>query len=117
MKNIFYFFLKADKKFFKCDKCDKRFVHKSSLRMHLQTTHTDVRNKQCSECPLKFKTTSQLNQHLVTHTGIKKHQCPECGKAFGQKYNMTAHHKSHFVNKIQRKHKSDAIAADNKMEI
>lgn len=75
----------ADKKFFKCDKCEKTFVHKSSLRMHLQTTHTEVRNKQCPECPLKFKTTSQLNQHLVTHTGVKKHECPECGKAFGQR--------------------------------
>lgn len=91
-------------------------MHKSSLRMHLQTTHTDVRNKQCPECPLKFKTTSQLNQHLVTHTGIRKHQCPECGKAFGQKYNMTAHYKSHFVNKTQKKSKSDAAASDIKMK-
>lgn len=73
--------------------------------MHLQTTHTEVRSKQCPECPLKFKTTSQLNQHLVTHTGIKAHQCPfpDCGKAFGQKYNMTAHYKMHFFNRSQRR--------------
>lgn len=71
--------------------------------MHLQTTHTDIRKKQCPECPVRFKTTSQLNQHLVTHSGIKPHKCPECGKAFSQKYNMTAHQKSHFFGKVQRK--------------
>lgn len=63
--------------------------------MHLQTTHNDVRNKPCPECPLKFKTTSQLNQHLVTHSGVKKHKCPECGKGFAQRYNMTAHYRKH----------------------
>lgn len=88
--------------------------------MHLQTTHTDIRNKQCPECPLKFKTTSQLNQHLVTHTGIKKHQCPECGKAFGQKYNMTAHYKSHCLNRIQGKttNKNEPVtSSDSNMEM
>ncbi|XP_031626363.1 zinc finger protein 184-like [Contarinia nasturtii] len=92
----------TDKHFFKCDKCEKTFVHKSSLRMHLQTTHTEIRNKQCSECPLKFKTTSQLNQHLVTHSGVRNHKCPVCQKAFGQKYNMTAHYKNHFAQESKQ---------------
>lgn len=96
--------LQTDKKFFKCDKCEKTFVHKSSLRMHLQTTHSDVKSKECSHCPMKFKTTSQLNQHLVTHSGEKRHECPVCGKAFSQKYNMTAHHRStHLSQKSPRK--------------
>lgn len=83
--------------------------------MHLQTTHTDVRKKQCPECPVRFKTTSQLNQHLVTHTGVKRHKCPECGKAFGQKYNMTAHYKSHFYSKMERKarHQSSTGSDEN----
>lgn len=63
--------------------------------MHFQTTHSEVRKKQCPECPLNFKTTSQLNQHLVTHTGVKNHQCPECGKSFAQRYNMMAHYRLH----------------------
>lgn len=84
--------------------------------MHLQTTHTNVRNKECPKCPLKFKTTSQLNQHLVTHTGIKKHECPECGKAFGQKYNMTAHYKSHFVKSVKKQTKPKSDADVCKME-
>lgn len=98
------FHSQTDKKFYKCDQCDKTFVHKSSLRMHLQTTHTVVKTKECPQCTMKFKTTSQLNQHLVIHSGVKKHECPVCGKAFSQKYNMTAHHRTtHLSQKIQRK--------------
>lgn len=91
-------------KFYQCDKCGKEFVHKSSLRMHLQTTHSEVRKKQCPECPLKFKTTSQLNQHLLTHSGVKNHQCPECGKLFAQRYNMMAHYKLHIgISRLDRR--------------
>lgn len=72
--------------------------------MHLQTTHSDVRRKQCVECPLKFKTTSQLNQHILTHTGVKNHRCPECSKSFTQRYNMMAHYKLHSAgNRSKRK--------------
>lgn len=91
---VITFFFQMNKDFFRCNKCEKTFVHKSSLRMHLQTTHSNVKNKTCPLCPMAFKQTSHLNQHLVTHTGEKKHECPVCGKAFGQKYNMTAHHRT-----------------------
>lgn len=63
--------------------------------MHFQTTHSEIRKKQCPKCPLNFKTTSQLNQHLVTHSGVKNHQCPDCGKSFAQRYNMMAHYRLH----------------------
>lgn len=63
--------------------------------MHLQTTHTDVRTKQCTECSMYFKTTSQLNQHMVTHSGQRNHSCPMCGKMFVQRHNMLAHYRIH----------------------
>lgn len=90
-----YFVLQTGEKFYQCHKCGKEFIHKSSLRMHLATTHTVERKKQCNQCPLSFKTTSQLNQHTLTHTGEKNHKCPECGKCFAQRYNMMAHYKLH----------------------
>lgn len=91
----FFVHFQTDKKFFQCDKCGKEFIHKSSLRMHLATTHTVERKMQCNMCSLSFKTTSHLNQHRLTHTGEKNHRCPECGKCFAQRYNMMAHFKLH----------------------
>ena len=63
--------------------------------MHMQTTHTEIRQKQCPYCSLCFKTTSQLNQHTLTHTDAKNHECPDCGKRFTQRYNMLAHYRLH----------------------
>ena len=52
--------------FFQCEVCSKRFVNKSTLKVH-QRTHTEERPYKCYVCDKSFGTKATLKAHEYTH--------------------------------------------------
>lgn len=110
------------KKTYACEHCNKTFMRKNSLNMHL-SIHTNTRpctceicnksfaNKKflkshkkihntkhkCKYCSKGFSVPSKLERHLRIHTNTKPFVCPveNCRKSFSDKCNLTGHKLTH----------------------
>ncbi|XP_018369814.1 PREDICTED: zinc finger protein 525-like [Trachymyrmex cornetzi] len=73
------------------------FDNEQDLNNHLVTKHSDIdgRSHKCETCPARFKSLSELKQHIKIHTGKKPHVCEICGKAFTIKSNLSKHSNIH----------------------
>ncbi|XP_058836071.1 transcription factor grauzone-like [Topomyia yanbarensis] len=82
---------------FQCDKCDKNFCSKRSLRCHQLVIHLpdDQKLFRCNICSKKYAKQYQLNQHLNTHTIEAKEEnellCPQCQKPYYSKGALRFH--------------------------
>ncbi|ESO92757.1 hypothetical protein LOTGIDRAFT_120077 [Lottia gigantea] len=65
---------------YQCDVCFKKFSHQSNLRGHMRT-HTNVRPFKCEVCEVSFKRGTHLRNHMRIHTGDFD-TCPKCAKTF-----------------------------------
>ena len=45
----------------------------------------------CHYCPTTFKTTGEVNRHMMIHTGEKPFVCQFCNDAFNRKSNLQRH--------------------------
>lgn len=84
---------------FKCDKCERTFVHKSSLKKHKAIVHDGIRPHACDQCDKRFGAAQHLKDHMTTHTGERPFACDQCGKAFGlpaylKKHKLSVHEHS-----------------------
>ena len=77
---------------FHCNKCEKTFSTKISLRKHVFKIH-ESQNKEfaCKLCNKTFVYEATLKVHLKAHRGIYPYTCEFCGKGFTSKQNMTGH--------------------------
>ncbi|CRK87611.1 CLUMA_CG001407, isoform A [Clunio marinus] len=85
----------------KCPACDKSFVNKSYLKMHMQY-HTGEKNFTCSLCHSKYYKTSHLKRHIQNvHLKLRLMKCDFCTSDFVRKETYKAHvishHKSHMT--------------------
>jgi len=80
----------------KCEKCNKEFLNKSTLKTHLNKSHSE-RSFFCQECGKVFKTKGNLKNHLEYHKGPDswKFQCSTCGKKCVSKNVLDAHLRTH----------------------
>ena len=114
---------KSPLKNFKCDECDKEFIHKCELTKHMfihmppsfvcntcdkvfkrrkglvahhNTVHgTSAIVLQCPECPETFKVKTNLSRHVANvHKGIK-YTCVQCNASFNRQDNYKRHLKLH----------------------
>ena len=73
-----------------CSECDIHFKSDISLRIHIQSVHEGL-GYNCNQCDMNFTSKYGLRRHIeVLHQKIK-HTCHVCGKQFLDKDNLTLH--------------------------
>ncbi|XP_015235922.1 PREDICTED: uncharacterized protein LOC107088325 [Cyprinodon variegatus] len=77
---------------YQCDKCDKRYLSKSSLIVHYRI-HTGETPYLCSHCGQGFRSSAYLDLHMRVHTGERRYKCHICGKTSNQ--HLTRHMRMH----------------------
>ncbi|XP_072329471.1 uncharacterized protein [Scyliorhinus torazame] len=83
-----------EKKRFKCDVCEKRFVNSTMLLRH-QVIHTGEKPFRCDVCEKAFSQSSHLQSHQRIHTGEKPFTCELCDKSFTQSSSLIEHKRLH----------------------
>lgn len=75
-----------------CNQCGKAFVHKSTLRYHIQQVHLGIRYS-CPHCPKSFTAKSLLKGHIKLHNGQGPPviSCLLCGKIFASQTALKTH--------------------------
>ena len=83
---------------FEC--CGKKFLDNSKLKRHL-LVHTREKPYSCEFCGKAFSLDFNMRTHLRIHTGDKPYECkfPGCAKRFTQSSNLSAHEKTHYMNR------------------
>lgn len=109
-----------DRKKYKCDKCESKFLKKDSLIKHLQSPHsykcefcdftsnskentkrhlalhTASRQFICELCGVAFFTFGALNEHFVyVHSQLRQFQCDKCDQSFKTNRSLTRHLQAH----------------------
>ncbi|KAG5679947.1 hypothetical protein PVAND_009482 [Polypedilum vanderplanki] len=75
-----------------CPICSKEMLH-NSLKIHMKSTHTTVRDAVCHQCGKSFVTVSRLTIHVrqVHNNGQKPYQCAHCPLRTALKKAMKEH--------------------------
>lgn len=82
------------KELFKCDICDKEFLYKSVLRIHMRK-HSKEKPFKCNVCEKTFTRNSLLQGHKRKHTGERPFKCDDCNKTFLQQLYLQTHKRKH----------------------
>ncbi|XP_075686999.1 zinc finger protein 646 [Rhinoderma darwinii] len=78
---------------YRCDVCDRSYLHASSLRTH-KSTH-ERGNYKCYVCRREFLNPITLRSHLRTHSAEKHFQCVDCGQIFLSSEELISHSTVH----------------------
>jgi uncharacterized Zn-finger protein len=84
---------------FACERCDKVYDTKKSLREHVRKNHLKVLKHECSVCERKFYLPSALKDHMASHTGERNFRCEYCGKSYPRMRALRVHMQSHETEK------------------
>ena len=78
-------------RYFYCDICDGKFIHKELYDVHIGSAH-NVNEFKCENCNLFFAKNQHLNAHIASvHEGKKPYQCDICVTSFKTEQNLDEH--------------------------
>ena len=81
---------------FKCNQCEKSFVHQKGLRQHIKEIHNQEKNFKCEQCDYCTYLKSNLYMHVKrVHEKRALHvPCPHCGEqVVNVEYHVKIFHK------------------------
>ena len=67
-----------------CDQCGKEFTRSHDLKCHVQSLHSGVKEFTCDKCEKSFATRDTLRRHKRIHED-KTFECHKCHKKFDRK--------------------------------
>lgn len=83
----------------KCDKCEKDYSSKGSLKRHIDSVHLGIKRYKCpvKMCTYVFDNSTGLKHHLDRHNGVKKFKCTfdKCTSSFISKAELKTHLNRH----------------------
>ena len=89
-------FTHADSNAFKCDKCDKTFKTPAGMRRHKTRHLAVIPKRfVCTVCEKAFVEKDKLNMHMNIHTGNKPFKCNICDFRCAFSGNLSKHKKTH----------------------
>ena len=90
-----------DSMYYFCDQCNQKFAYMSSLKLHIQDVHENLKFS-CSLCSMTFNKALKLKEHnQEVHSTDKKFQCGVCGIRKGRLSHLRIHEKSHEDSQFQ----------------
>ncbi|XP_034245667.1 bromodomain-containing protein 4-like [Thrips palmi] len=83
-----------------CSHCKENFTTKDLLDEHIESTHTETKDKSnsCEVCDQTFTLVEDLQAHVVTH-GENPFTCEDCDAKFPHKQELKDHSKKHRIHK------------------
>lgn len=76
-----------------CPICQKTYVAKSGLRVHVKVKHQHQYFAYCPICNKGFRSSIHLRGHMATHGQASHFQCSVCGQHYAHKTSLRAHEK------------------------
>jgi len=77
---------------FPCNFCEKKLLTAYTLRAHIKSKHSEIRNQYpCTFCEKILKSSRTLNAHFRTHTGETPYPCDLCDMAFENRSKLKQH--------------------------
>lgn len=84
----------GEPKIWHCGQCDKSFVQRSLLQMHVCSRNPN-RPYQCGHCAQEFAHPNELRTHAVIHSGKKPFKCGFCSRTFAGATTLNNHVRTH----------------------
>ncbi|CAH1772684.1 unnamed protein product [Owenia fusiformis] len=85
----------AEKPFYECTLCNKRFGYKNGLIRHVRLTHVGEKPYVCNICNRRFGYKHILMEHQNLHFGNRPYACNLCDKKFAARSNLIQHRLVH----------------------
>jgi KRAB domain-containing zinc finger protein len=79
----------------KCEECDLMFTTALTLRQHVRTVHSRVKDKTCPVCGRAFFNGSIFQAHVNRHENNRPWKCERCEKSFLTKNHLNMHTDRH----------------------
>ncbi|XP_029830192.2 zinc finger protein 236 isoform X2 [Ixodes scapularis] len=79
---------------YKCNICPLGFKKSSHLKQHIRS-HTGEKPFRCSECERSFVSNGVLKAHIKTHSGVREYKCTVCGATFTTNGSLKRHMCTH----------------------
>ena len=93
----------SDRRDFKCDKCEQKFVFRSELNYHIRNAHDQsAKNLKCGLCSFTTNKKDSLEKHVLIHFERPEYKCKYCSFISCSKSSLRSHMFTQHTNKVYR---------------
>ena len=67
---------------FPCTECNKTYINKKGLRIHVENVHLKLKKYQCDQCPSVFASRQGFKYHMESEHENTDYPCTKCDRIF-----------------------------------